>query len=98
MNSLMNIPEYEVSQFNRMFKEVVEVNFDYVRIRGEISELKNAASGHMYLTLKDDNSVLNATLWSQKINYLQIIPEIGMEVIVSGKISTYAKSIIYLFN
>ena len=93
MNSLMNIPEYEVSQFNRMFKEVVEVNFDYVRIRGEISELKNAASGHMYLTLKDDNSVLNATLWSQKINYLQIIPEIGMEVIVSGKISTYAKSI-----
>ena len=93
MNSLMNIPEYEVSQFNRMFKEVIETNFDYVRIRGEISELKNAASGHMYLTLKDDNSVLNATIWSQKINYLPIKPEIGMEVIVSGKISTYAKSI-----
>ena len=93
MNSLINIPEYEVSQFNRMFKEVVEINFDYVRIRGEISELKNAASGHIYLTLKDDNSILNATIWSQKKNYLQIKPEIGMEVIVSGKISTYAKSI-----
>ena len=93
MNSLINIPEYEVSQFNRMFKEVVEINFDYVRIRGDISELKNAASGHIYLTLKDDNSILNATIWSQKKNYLQIKPEIGMEVIVSGKISTYAKSI-----
>ena len=36
------------------------------RIHGEISEIKNAASGHLYLTLKDDNSVLNATIWSQK--------------------------------
>ena len=89
----INIPEYEVSQFNRLLKNVVETNFDYIRIRGEISELKNASSGHIYLTLKDSNSVLNATIWNQKINYLQFQPEIGMEVIVTGKISTYAKSI-----
>ena len=93
MNIGINIPEYEVSQFNRLFKEVIETNFDYVRIRGEISELKKATSGHLYLTLKDDNSVLNATIWSQKKNYLLINPEVGMEVIVTGKISTYAKSI-----
>ena len=93
MNIGINIPEYEVSQFNRLFKEVIDSNFDYVRIRGEISELKKAASGHLYLTLKDDNSVLNATIWSQKKNYLLINPEVGMEVIVTGKISTYAKSI-----
>jgi len=93
MNIGINIPEYEVSQFNRLFKEVIETNFDYVRIRGEISELKNAASGHLYLTLKDKDSVLNATIWSQKKNYLLINPEVGMEVIVTGKISTYAKSI-----
>ena len=93
MNIGINIPEYAVSQFNRLFKEVIETNFDYVRIRGEISELKNAASGHLYLTLKDEDSVLNATIWSQKKNYLLINPEVGMEVIVTGKISTYAKSI-----
>ena len=93
MNQGVNIPEYEVSQFNKLFKEVVENNFDYVRIRGEISELKNAASGHLYLTLKDATSILNGTIWSQKKNYLKIQPEVGMEVIVTGKISTYAKSI-----
>jgi len=89
----LNIPEYEVSQFNRAIKQVVEQNFDYVRIKGEISDLKNASSGHIYLTLKDNTSVLNATIWNQKKEYLKIKPEIGMEVIVTGKISTYAKSI-----
>ena len=93
MNQGVNIPEYEVSQFNKLFKEVVENNFDYVRIRGEISELKNAASGHLYLTLKDATSILNGTIWSQKKSHLKIQPEVGMEVIVTGKISTYAKSI-----
>jgi exodeoxyribonuclease VII large subunit len=93
MSNGLNIPEYEVSQFNRLFKEVVETNFDYVRIRGEISELKNAASGHLYLTLKDKDSVLSATIWKQKKNYIQFDPEVGMDVIVTGKISTYAKSI-----
>ena len=81
MNKRINIPEYEVSQFNQALKEVVESNFDYVRIKGEISDLKNASSGHIYLTLKDDSSVLNATIWHQKKNYLKIKPEIGMEVI-----------------
>ena len=93
MNFIHNIPEYKVSQFNRLFKELVEVNFDYVKIKGEISELKQASSGHLYLTLKDETSVLNATIWKQKKDNLRIKPEIGMEVIVSGKISTYAKSI-----
>ena len=89
----VNIPEYEVTQFNKIFKEVVENNFDYIRIRGEISELKIAASGHIYLTLKDSTSILNATIWNQKKEYLNIKPEIGMEIIATGKISTYAKSI-----
>ena len=93
MNKLVNIPEYEVSQFNQHIKDLIETNYNYVRIRGEIFELKNASSGHVYITLKDQHSVLNATLWNQKKNYISINPEIGMEVIVTGKISTYAKSI-----
>ena len=66
----INIPEYEVTQFNQKIKDVVESNFTYVRIRGEVSQLKSASSGHIYLTLKDENSVLNATICSQKKNYL----------------------------
>ena len=93
MNKRINIPEYDVSEFNELLKSVIEDNFDYVRIRGEISELKNASSGHIYLTLKDSSTVLNATLWNQKKNYLKVYPELGMEVIVTGRISTYAKSI-----
>ena len=93
MNKGINIPEYQVSHFNKLIKEIVETNFDYVRIRGEISDLKKASSGHIYLTLKDESSILNATIWSQKIIHLNVNPEIGMEVIVTGKISTYAKSI-----
>ena len=93
MKTNINIPEYKVSQFNQIFKDVVESNFDYIRIRGEISELKNASSGHVYLTLKDETSILNATLWKHKKEYLNLKPEVGMEVIVTGKISTYAKSI-----
>ena len=54
----INIPEYEVTQFNQKIKDVVETNFTYVRIRGEVSQLKSASSGHIYLTLKDENSVL----------------------------------------
>ena len=93
MNIGNNIPEYEVSQFNKTFKQVIENNFDYIKIKGEISELKNASSGHIYLTLKDELSVLNATLWNQKKNYLKFLPEVGMKVVVTGKVSTYAKSI-----
>jgi exodeoxyribonuclease VII large subunit len=93
MNIGVNIPEYEVSQFNKIIKEVIESNFDYIKIRGEISDLKNASSGHVYLTLKDNSSILNATIWKQKKDFLKIKPEVGMEVIATGKISTYAKSI-----
>ena len=93
MNFGINIPEYNVSQFNHLVKEVIETNFDYIRIRGEISNLKNASSGHIFLTLKDENSVLNATIWNNKKNFLKIMPEVGMEVVVTGKVSTYAKSI-----
>jgi len=71
MNKGLNIPEYVVSQFNRLFKEVIEKNFDYVRIRGEISELKNAASGHLYLTLKDKDSVLATRVFQAVVGGLR---------------------------
>ena len=91
MNNSINIPEYEVSQFNRALKEVVENNFDYVRIRGEISEVKIATRGQIYLVLKDNESILSGVIWDQKKKYLKFNPEVGMEVVVTGKITTWSK-------
>ena len=87
----MNIPEYNVSQFNHSFKKVIESNFDYVRIKGEVSEVKIATKGQIYLTLKDNESILSCVIWEQKKKYLDFHPEIGMEVIVTGKITTWSK-------
>ena len=77
----INIPEFEVSEFNQAFKEVIESNFNYVRIKGEISEVKTATRGQIYLTLKDEDSILSGVIWDQKKKYLDINPEIGLEII-----------------
>ena len=91
MNNKINIPEFEVSEFNKAFKEVIESNFNYVRIKGEISEIKTATKGQIYLTLKDKNSILSGVIWDQKKKYLEINPEPGLEIIATGKITTWSR-------
>ncbi len=84
-----NAPVQSVSEISNRIKAVVENNFDYVKIRGEISGLSRPSSGHIYLKLKDAQSVIDATIWKSKAMYLKLKPEDGLEVIVSGKITTY---------
>ena len=91
MNNKINIPEYEVSEFNRVFKDIIENEFNYIRIKGEISEIKTATKGQIYLTLKDQDSILSGVIWSQKKNYLDIVPELGLEIIATGKITTWSR-------
>ena len=91
MQSKINIPEYYVSEFNKSFRDVIESNFDYVRIRGEISEIKPATKGQIYLTLKDNDSILSAVIWESKKKYLKFSPEPGIEVIATGKITTWSR-------
>ena len=82
--------EYTVSEIALRVKRVVEDHFGFVRVRGEISKATvNAASGHCYLTLKDDKSVLDAVCWKGTMARLKQRPEAGMEVIASGKLTTY---------
>ncbi len=88
---IVNIPEYNVSQFNQEFKKVIESNFDYIRIKGEVSEVKIATKGQIYITLKDNESILSCVVWEQKKKYLDFQLETGMEVIVTGKITTWSK-------
>ncbi len=84
-----NTPEYTVSELAGSLKRTVEAAYGYVRVRGEISGYKRAASGHAYLCLKDDSAVIDAVMWKTGVAALPFRPEDGLEVIVTGKLTTY---------
>jgi exodeoxyribonuclease VII large subunit len=84
-----NLPEYSVSEISQLLKRTVEQTFSYVRVRGEISGFKRHSSGHCYLALKDEDSVLDAVIWRPVVARLGLKPEDGMEVVCSGKLTTY---------
>ncbi len=84
-----NLPELSVSELSTALKRLVEGEFGLVRVRGEISGYTRAASGHCYLTLKDDRSVIDAVMWKGTASVLRFKPEDGMEVVCTGKLTTY---------
>ncbi|MFK7839436.1 MAG: exodeoxyribonuclease VII large subunit [Bdellovibrionales bacterium] len=87
-----NVPEFSVGELAFSLKKTLEDNFGRVRVRGELSRVSIAGSGHMYSSLKDDNAVIDAVCWKGNINRLSVRPEEGLEVICIGKISSYPKS------
>jgi exodeoxyribonuclease VII large subunit len=84
-----NLPEYSVSELSVALKRTVEESFSYVRVRGEVSGFKRAASGHLYMTLKDDSAVIDGVCWRGIAGRLAIQPEDGLEIIATGKLTTY---------
>ena len=84
-----NVPAFSVAELSNALKRSVEDNFGYVRVRGEVSGFKRAASGHLYFALKDDKAVLDAVCWRGVADKIGIVPEDGLEVIASGKLTTY---------
>ena len=70
-------------------KRTVEDRFGFVRLRGELSGVKRAASGHLYCTLKDEGAKIDAVMWRGNASRLSFLPEDGVEVIASGKLTTY---------
>ena len=84
-----NIPEFSVGELAFSMKKTLEDQYGRVRVRGELSRVSIAGSGHMYSSLKDDNAVIDAVCWKGVMAKLSIRPEEGMEVICTGKISTY---------
>lgn len=84
------LPEYTVSEISFEIKKFVETTFNRVKIRGEIFGAKRADSGHWYLSLKDPNAVLSAVIWKGTASRLSFRPEDGMEVVATGKITTFA--------
>jgi exodeoxyribonuclease VII large subunit len=91
MNDLLtNVPEFSVSEISLSLKKTVEEAFSRVRVRGELSRVTIAKSGHMYSNLKDENAVIDAVCWKGTVNKLPIQPEEGMEVICTGRLTTFA--------
>ncbi|MGD9650525.1 MAG: exodeoxyribonuclease VII large subunit [Dongiaceae bacterium] len=84
-----NIPEFSVSEISGAVKRVIEGSFERVRVRGEVSKVTLHSSGHLYFTIKDEGAVLDAVCWRGNAGRLKVKPETGLEVIVTGKISTY---------
>lgn len=84
-----NVAEYTVSELAGALKASVEEQFGHVRLRAELSGVKRAASGHLYLTLKDDTAVLDGVCWRGVASRLPFRPEDGLEVICTGKLTTY---------
>ncbi len=84
------IPEYTVSEISFAIKRTMEDTFSHIRVRGEIFGCKRADSGHYYLSLKDENANLSAVCWKGIANTLSIKPEDGLEVVATGKITTFS--------
>jgi exodeoxyribonuclease VII large subunit len=90
--AVSNLPEFSVTELSTALKRLVEENFALVRVRGEISGLKFHSSGHVYFDLKDDKAVLNAVIWRGVAGRLKVKPQAGLEVVCTGRLSTYAGS------
>src|SRR6187399_3211390 len=91
--ALNNVVEWTVSELSSALRRTVEDAYGYVRVRGEVSGFKGASpSGHVYFRLKDDKAVLEAVIWKGAFGRMRVRPEEGLDVIVSGKLTTFAGS------
>ena len=84
-----NAKAYSVSELAFALKRTLETAYGYVRLRGELSKVTFHSNGHVYLTLKDEKAAIDGVVWKGSVRSLGVRPEQGLEVIVSGKITTY---------
>ena len=85
-----NAPEFSVSELSNALKRAIEDRFGYVRVRGEISGYRGPhSSGHVYFCLKDAGARLDAVIWKGTFARLRVRPEEGLEVVVTGRITTF---------
>src|SRR5271168_2056682 len=84
-----NAPVYSVSELSGALKRTIEQAYGYVRVRGEISGCKRHGSGHVYLALKDMDALIDAVCWRGTAGRLAVTPQDGMEVIATGRLTTF---------
>src|SRR5271165_5772269 len=91
LDPVSNVPEFTVSEISGAVKRTLEGNFGRVRVRGEVTELKRYPSGHIYFSLKDEGAKLSGVVWKSAVSRLGMQPENGVEVVATGRISSYAE-------
>lgn len=84
-----NAPEFSVSELSGAVKRTIEGSFAHVRVRGEVGRVSRPRSGHVYLDLKDDRAVISGVIWKGVADRLQTFPEEGLEVIATGRLTTF---------
>ncbi|HEY0446296.1 MAG TPA: exodeoxyribonuclease VII large subunit [Allosphingosinicella sp.] len=84
-----NAPAQSVSELAMALKRTVEDSFGHVRVRGEISGFKRHASGHCYFTMKDERACIDAVIWKGSVGAVRFRPEDGIEVVATGRLTTY---------
>ncbi|MGB3377280.1 MAG: exodeoxyribonuclease VII large subunit, partial [Allopontixanthobacter sediminis] len=84
-----NAEPLTITEISARLKRSVEDQFGYVRLRGELSGVKQAASGHLYCCLKDEKAVIDGVMWRGNAQRLSFRPEDGIEVVATGKLTTY---------
>lgn len=84
-----NAPEFSVSDLSGVIKRMIEGEFSHVRVKGEVGRVSRPRSGHIYLDLKDDRSVLAGVIWKGVAGRLTVQPEEGMEMVATGRLTTF---------
>jgi exodeoxyribonuclease VII large subunit len=85
-----NLPEWTVTELSGALKRTLEETYDHVRVRGEVGKVTVHGSGHVYIDIKDDRAMIAGVIWRGNAGRLRFRPETGMEVVATGKISTFA--------
>lgn len=93
-----NTPEYSVSEISGAIKRTLEDEFGRIRVRGEVGRVFRARSGHLYYDVKDDRNVLACTTWKGQISGLSVVPEEGLEVVVTGRLTSFGAQSKYNMN
>ncbi|MYM54744.1 exodeoxyribonuclease VII large subunit [Thalassovita mangrovi] len=84
-----NAPEFSVTELSGAIKRMIEGEFAHVRVRGEVGRVSRPRSGHIYLDLKDDRSVIAGVIWKGVASRLTTQPEEGMEMVATGRLTTF---------
>ena len=91
--NLINAPEFTVSELSSALKRTVEDAYGHVRVRGEISGFRGPhSSGHCYFALKDESAKIEAVIWKGVHSRMRFKPQEGLEIIATGKLTTYPGS------
>ena len=98
MKKNSNILEYTVTELNKSIKNIIENSFLFIKVSGELSQVKFHSSGHIYFTLKDEDSSISGICWRSMVPKLRVKIEEGTSVSVKGRVTAYSPQSKYQLN